>query len=65
MIIASCNPELNPDCRVRRSRRDLGGGKLKNLGAGVQKCTRGGLRGSLWATMCYYMSCVNIRRKIF
>jgi hypothetical protein len=28
-----------------RFRRDLGGGKLKNLGAGVQKCPRGGLRG--------------------
>jgi hypothetical protein len=28
-----------------RFRRDLGGGKLKKLGAGAQKCLRGGLRG--------------------
>ena len=40
-----------------RFHRDLGGGKLKNLGAGVQKCTRGGLRGGLWAAMCYYIMC--------
>jgi hypothetical protein len=32
-----------------RFRRDLGGGKLKNLCAGAQKCPRGGLRGGLWA----------------
>jgi hypothetical protein len=28
-----------------RFRRDLGGGKLKKLVAGAQKCLRGGLRG--------------------
>ncbi len=27
-----------------RFRRDLGGGKFKNLGAGAQTCTTGGLR---------------------
>ena len=26
-----------------RFRQDLGGGKLKNLGAGAEKCPRGGL----------------------
>ncbi len=40
-----------------RFRLDLGGGKLKNLGAGAQKSTRGGLRGGLWAAMCYYIMC--------
>jgi hypothetical protein len=32
-----------------RFRQDLGGGKLKNLGAGAEKCPRGGLRSGLWA----------------
>ena len=40
-----------------RFRRDLGGGKLKNLRAGAQKCTRAGLRGGLRAAMCYYIMC--------
>jgi hypothetical protein len=41
-----------------RFRRDLGGGKLKNLGAGAQKCPRGGLRSGLWA-----VSIAETRRK--
>ncbi len=49
-----------------RFRRVLGGGKLKNLGAGAQKCTRGGLRGGhVLLYQCVIMSCVNIRGKIY
>ena len=43
---ASYSPEYQTAEYVR-FRRDLGGGKRKNLGAGAQKCPRGGLRGGL------------------
>ena len=40
-IEADLNRRVTQTAEYVRFRRDLGGGKLKNLGAGAQKCPRG------------------------
>ena len=42
-----CYLSNNQTAEYVRFRQDLGGGKLKNLGAGAEKCPRGGLRSGL------------------